>query len=246
MLRPRIAAALGALLYCALAIAAGRDRQRTHAPDSSVESFTANNVPVLDALLKLGRQQHIALGIDYVDLAAAERPISVSLEHVTVARALDAILAHQRGYVWGLGDGVVVVSQQGAPAGARNLLDFVLPSFSVRRCTLQEASHALEMDLGVALHPQTKGIVGDYRPGNTSTMVGPLHLHAITVRQVLDRLVLDAGVAAWMAQVPPADIHELPSRGLWRLIDFTDPASLREVDHLRQSLRGYESARGRS
>lgn len=232
---------MGALLYLVQPTASLPHPQLPRVAASPVESFSADHVPIVDALLQLGREQHVPMGIEYVDLAAVEEPISVSLQHVTLARVLDVILSSRHGYVWRFADGVVVVSHQSAPAGTRNLFDFVLPAFSIRRCTLQEANQALALDLYVALHPETKGIIGNYSPGNSSTMVGPLNMRAVTVRHVLNRLVAQAGYAAWVAQVPPRHLGELPSTGLWRLVDFSAPANLREADLLRRNLRAYES-----
>ena len=209
-----------------------------------VESFRANGVAMLEALLKLGQQEHLPLGIDYVNLDAVEAPVRVSLEHATVAEILDAIVRQDPGYFWRLKDGVVVVSHEGSPTGPRNLLDYVLPVFSIPRCTLQEANQALWMTLYVRLHPETKGFAGTYRPGRVSTRVGPLNLKAGSVRQVLDAIVSGAGDAAWVAQVPPRYLQELPPTGLWRLIDFRDPNSLAQADLVGRNVRRYESKPG--
>jgi len=228
-------ASLTALLMAVTMLgAAGIQPPRTAA--SRVESFRANGVTMLGALLKLGQQEHLSLGIDYLNLDAVEAPVRVSLEHTTVGQILDAIVRQDPGYFWRLKDGIVVVSHEGAPTGPRNLLDYVLPVFSIPRCTLQEANQALWMTLYVRLHPETKGFAGTYSPGRMSTRVGPFYLRASSVRQALDAIVSGAGDAAWVAQVPPDHLQELPPTGLWRLIDFRDPDVLRQADLVRQNL----------
>ena len=224
----------------------GASAQRLKTAAIRVESFRANGVAMVDALLELGQQEDLSLGIDYVNADAVEAPVRVSVEHVTVAQALDAIVRQHHGYFWRLRDGVVVVTHEGAPTGSRNLLNYVLPVFSIPRCTLQEANQALWMTLYHRLHPDTKAFAGTYSPGRIATKVGPLNLKAICVRQALDALVSGAGDAAWVAQVPPDRLGELPSKGLWRLIDLRDRDFLRQADLLRQSLRGYDLKSDRS
>ena len=189
-----------------------------------VNSFRVERVSVIDALLQLGRQEQIPMGIEYIDLQALEEPISVTTGPSTVAEVLNAILSKASGYSWSVRDGVVAISHASIGRNHRNLLNWRLSHFSVTKMTLADASHLLEMTLAHELQPDVKGWVGSYSPGNSRKTVGPLDLHDVSVRKALNRLVAQAGSAAWIVQVPPGGLGQLPSYGLWRIVEYETTA----------------------
>lgn len=87
------------------------------------------------------------------------------------------------------------------------------------------------MALIAQLYPDV-GLKGEYDPGLWGPMVGPLRMRIVTVRQVLNRLVRDAGQAAWVVQVPPREMGQLPSSGLWLSIEYSDPLRMGRVAQL--------------
>ncbi len=205
-----------------------------------VGSFEVQSVSIVGALLQLGREARIPLGIEYVDLEAAERPISVSLNQSTVGEALKAILKDSKGYEWRVNDGVLIISHARVPSGRKNLLDLVLREFTLPPCTVQEAGHSLWMALDYQLRPGIRGTVGNYSPGVAHDRIGPLTMRNVTARQVLNRLVSDKRNAAWIVQVPPSYLDQVPSDGLWRIVEYDDPTLQYVPQLLRQRLRQYK------
>lgn len=205
-----------------------------------VSSFRVEKTSKLDALLNLGRQEHIPLGIEYVDFQALEKPISINIGPSTIAETLDAIFGRGSGYSWSVQDGVLHISHKSLRKSSRNLLDRRLPRFSIRKVSLQDGGHVLQMTLQGDLQPQLQGWVGSYPTGSSSKKVGPLELQNITVRQALNRLVAEAGDAAWIVQVPPGALDSLPSYGLWRVIEY-DEANPRPLGpFLLEILRNFK------
>jgi hypothetical protein len=224
----------GALLYLAVAFAASgcaggeiRAGQNPHGDSTlmqRVERFQLQAPSLLDALLELGKRAKQPLGIEYVDPTELQKPIRIDLREGTFEDALRAILRGQKGYSWSAQNGVVVITHAGVPKGEANLLDRVLPSFSISAGTPEEASHVLEMDLFFSLHPGPVGIVGEYDPGlrEKAKAVGPLRLTNVTVRQVLNRIAGDARDLAWVVGVPPGEMGQWKNTGLWFLVEYDD------------------------
>ena len=186
-----------------------------------VSGFRVQGLPLVDALIQLGMATGQPMGIEYVDLESLEK----------LGEGLRLILAGRKSYTWRVENAVLVVTNAFVRRGRANLLHRVLPAFSIPRCTLQEASHELEMDLTQQLHPGM-GIIGDYNPGLKGLTVGPLEMKDVTVRQALDRLVEAAGQAAWVVQVLPRESDQAPSYGFWRVVEYNDGATVGRVGEL--------------
>jgi hypothetical protein len=200
--------------------------QRQDPASIELKHFKVEKLSLLDALLQLGQEQGIPLGIEYIDLKAVTDPISVDMGPATVAQVFDAILRQQPGYSWSVRGGVVCISHLGVPAGGLNLLDHVLTDFSIQKISITEAGNVLYMTLDKELHPGITGWGGSYAGDISRTEVGPFAMHNVTVREALNRMVAQAGDAAWVVQVPPGNLDELPSYGLWRIIQYRTPPEL--------------------
>jgi hypothetical protein len=192
-------------------------------PSTPIPSFHVERATRLDALLRLAQEGHVPLAIEYVNRDLVSKPVTLGLGSTTLADAVGAILADAPGYRCGYLNGVVHITHP-RPGGARNLLDFVLPQFEIPACSLEDASHELQMAVAWASHPSVRGIVGDYSAGVSGEVVGPWKLRNITVRGVLDRIIGQSGSAAWVVQVPPGHLDQLPPAGLWKIVQYSDPS----------------------
>ena len=110
--------------------------QPTGTAEKHVRVFDVDGLGMLDALLQLGRQEHIPLGIEYLDPSDLDKPISVHLHGTSVGAVVNAILNQRRGYTWRSENGVIHIGHRGMPSGDRNLLDVVLRDFSVPERTV--------------------------------------------------------------------------------------------------------------
>jgi hypothetical protein len=113
---------------------------------------------MIDALLQLGQEQRIPVGIEYIDAAAFRSRITVHEQGTTVGKLLDTI-THPLGYSWFVDGDVVMVTHSGAPQCSKNQLDSRIPEFTVKRdATLQAAS--------LQLLPEALLRSASARPGN--------------------------------------------------------------------------------
>ena len=121
----------------------------------------------------------------------------------------------------------------------KNLLYFRLAKFKIPKCTIEEASHRLEVALNAALNPGAQSVMGDHYPRTGKNMVGPLTFRHQSVADILDKLVAKEKNAAWVVQVPPGVVDRLPPEGLWRIIDYEDPAFDQEIEAVKKNVLQY-------
>lgn len=171
-----------------------------------VASFDVQELNMIDALLQLGQEQQVPIGIEYIDAAAFRSQITLHAQNSTMGNLLDTV-THGRGYRWFIQNGVVMVTHPGEPRDRKNLLDMRIPEFAIdKEITLQAASLKLLGSLYWALNPHSTGIVGDYPSGNPKFRVGPLRMRNATVREILNRIVSQRRNGAWVVQQPRGGI----------------------------------------
>jgi len=204
-----------------------------------VASFSVRGACLIDALLTLGQQERIPLGIEYVSREALEKPISKDFQNTTVGEIVQVLLGGGRGYTWRVRDGVLNVSHKSVATGKANLLNRVLPEFVMRRCSVADASNVLYMSLNSQLHPEVTGYAGDYNPGDMQNLVGPFELRNAPVWHILNLLVSTGKMSAWAVRVQPGCLDQLPPGGLWTIMEYQAPPR-QYAEDLRREIFGRE------
>ena len=125
-----------------------------------VASFSVRGLCLVDALLRLGGQEQVPMGIEYVSRESLEKLITEDFHNTTVEGILEHLLG-SKGYCWRVQDDVVDVSHKSVTTGKANLLNHVLPTFVIRRCSVADASNVLYMSLNSQLHSEVTGYAGD-------------------------------------------------------------------------------------
>jgi hypothetical protein len=59
------------------------------------------------------------------------------------------------------------------------------------------------------------------------------------VGDILDKLVAKEKNAAWVVQVPPEAVDRLAPEGLWRVIEYDDPAFDQAVEAVKKNILRY-------
>ncbi|MBZ5544265.1 MAG: hypothetical protein LAO07_11395 [Acidobacteriia bacterium] len=239
------------------------DCQTTGILAQRVDSYAVDGMTVIDGVMQLAQQAHIPLGIEYANPDDMSVRVSLNLRSPTVGEALEAILPSGKGYVVCGLDGVVHITNTNVPPRDKNALDRVLREFSIPRAsglvTVVMASNLLRMELKRSLQPAPSqaatgpvGIVGSLPVGRVENKIGPLSLHNVTVRKVLDRLVSEHNNSAWLVVVPPERLEHPPSgspslnvNDLWLILEY-DVSPPRWSDGLLSLLRQNWSRRFRS
>jgi hypothetical protein len=216
---------------------------RARIVERSVHRFDVEGLSMLDALLHLGQQEHLALGIEYLDPADLGKPVALHLGEASVGHIIQAILDQRSGYTWNVGDDVVNIGHEGLPSGDANLLEHVLRRFVTagRTDLITATTLMLPGQLRRELSPSqvssgVSAIYGSVLGGTSGDQVGPLELENVTVRQVLNRLVSQRNNAAWVVLVPPRGIDRLPPHGRWYIIEY-DPAQTHWTGFIERLLR---------
>ncbi len=125
-----------------------------------VAVFEVHDRNMIDAPLVFGQQEHLGVGIDYIDAAALQQRVTIRLRAATVADVLDAI-THRFGYRWSSSGRLVRITHPGAMVGSRNLLNTRIAKFKVSEMPLEQANCELKSAFYFALNPKSSGIVGD-------------------------------------------------------------------------------------
>ncbi len=197
--------------------------------DRGVHGFDVEGLSLLDALLQLGRQARVPLGIEYLDPADLEKSVTLHVSESSVGHVLRAILDQRAGYTWTVDDGVVHIGHAGLLSGGANLLDHVLQKFVIGETELTTAADLmlpgqLKREMSAPRVPSgVSGVYGSAPGGRPEDRVGPLDLENVTVREVLNRLVSARNNAAWVILVPPSRLDRFPSDGLWYIIEYEAP-----------------------
>jgi hypothetical protein len=184
-----------------------------------VKDFDNQSKPLIPTLLRLAVDYHLPIGIEKVDKAGLDQPITVKLQQGTVARALELCISQVPGYAWTVQDGVVLVYGIRELKNPSNLLNYVIPDFAVTNETLDNANMNLRKILSLASETPGGTYVGSYigTPQLRTKRIS-LTVRNATVRHILNRLTALHGEVVWLAQVPPEELSHTPtpSAGLWR------------------------------
>jgi hypothetical protein len=262
-----LAVAMSASLLPSTATADHRQPGDPIAPTYRIYSLRIEGMSMVGALLMVGRQLHMPMGIRYLDTDAVENQVHANLtpkrshwgefSPMDLRTAMDFILRFGADYTWSIRGTVLVspindaypgikpfgspiqIDNRRAQWPSRNLLNVRLAKFAIPRCTIEEASHRLEMALDAALNPGTHGVAGDCHSPTGNNLVGPLHLRRHTVTDILDELVAREKNAAWVVQVPPESVDRLPPEGLWKIIEYDDPAFDQAIAAVKKNILRY-------
>ncbi len=225
------AIAIAIVLFCTSGMIYAQSRATsTLSPSRRVAFFAVNQRNLIDALLSFGGQEHIPIGIEYIDKAAFQQSISVEFRERNVKEILDAI-THPVGYRWFINGSVIMVTHDGALVGKSNLLNTRIPQFRIGETRMHEASLALSLHLYFVLNPNSGGIAGDSPGGNLAFRVGPFDLKNATVRYILNQIVSQHSNGAWIGQQPPWTMGKDLGYGLWKVLEYdrTDAEYSREL-----------------
>lgn len=211
--------AIAIVLFCTSGMLYGQNRSAASSLSRRVPFFEVKQRNLVDALLSFGSQEHIPIGIEYIDKAAFQQRIILEFRERKVKDILDA-LTHPLGYRWSITGLVVSVTHDGALVGKSNLLNTRIPQFRIGETSMHEASLALYLHLYFVLNPKSRGIAGDSPGGNPAFRAGPFDLKNATVREILNQIVSHHSSGAWVVQQPPWTMGKDLGHGIWKVLEY--------------------------
>ncbi len=208
-----------ALLFLYVSVVGCAGQSAAIEPSQHIRSFQVTNCNLIDALLLLGQQEHIGIGIEYIDAPAFRRRVNLQLHDVTLAEVLNAI-TRPLGYSWSTVGNVLTITHSGAMVGKQNLLNTRIPRFKVPSMPIEEASCNLRIALYFALNPNSTGIAGDCLFGGLDSRIDNIELKNATVRQILNTVVSQHGNGAWVVQQPSWTMDKDIGYGVWKVLAY--------------------------
>lgn len=196
-----------------------RAQERPEVLRRPVPSFTVEHVSRIDAVLKLAKEQHLPLGIEYAGPRLFEA-VTVRFGPAPLGTVVESLFPKKAGFRVSVRSGVLVISHSDVPKSSVNLLDTKLRELAIPESTAQEASLLVQMELARQLVPGTQAWAGSYNPGTRKVRIGPLHLSQVTIREALNRIVILHGRAGWIIQVRPELLGQMPPGGLWMVVEY--------------------------
>lgn len=205
-----------------------------------IRDFDNHGEPLISTLLRLAADYHLPMGIERVTAEGIRKPIEVKLQQGTVRTLIDSCVQKINGYAWKIEEGVVFVYGVDEYLQPSNLFNYVLPSFEIVNRTIGRANSMLREKLILEKY-KPSGIAGSYIISpETENKTLNLNVHNIAIRQILNRLIALHGEVVWIARVPPDQLREAPSQGLWVMIPVSifarpqtrSPAYLNSFLHL--------------
>lgn len=176
---------------------------------------------VRDQLVQVAQHYKIAMGIEWV-LQPEEKQVKLAIsEAPSVLALLNLILQSAPDYSLNLMDGVVSVSDSRYAADSRNFLNLRIGEFSLTNANVFDAEFELRYRIHATLHPElyARGMNGGYGygfPDETGLAVQNISFTGknLTVRTILDRIVLDNGNALWVVNIAPSRMMKKEERFL--------------------------------
>jgi len=124
-----------------------------------VHHFSIGRSSALNALLWLGHDEGLCLGIEFSS-RELDNIVRVEADNTTVREVIKKIMGSSDVYRLSVSDGVILIRKKGVKPPT--WLDHRLPQFELPRMELMWANIRLSMMVELDLDPSLKGFAGDY------------------------------------------------------------------------------------
>ena len=166
--------------------------------------YESEKTTPLEQLIELAQQFQIPMGIEWVDDSDDALTRSVNLRGTTPKDVMAQILAQKQGYTFTVEEGVVHISQISLAHDPRNFLNISFPQYTVQKASLREADYWLGVSLKRFLHPERNmggGFGGSRLEADFDVPMISFSGSDLTVRQILNKLVLAHGKSLWVVHL---------------------------------------------
>ncbi len=170
--------------------------------------FTPAATNVWEQLVQVAQHYKIPMGIEWVLQPEAEH-INPVKSASTVMGLLNSILQSTPNYSLTVRNGVVNVSYSRYAVDSHNFLNLRIDKFIVTKANVFDAQAELRFKIHTRLHPEryVGGTNGGYGvPEGDGLDIENISFSAtdLTVREILDRIVLSNGNTLWLVNLAPS------------------------------------------
>ena len=215
-----------------------------------IAAFEATDSSVFEAILALGHQSGISMGLMGWETALFDKRVDLRLDNPTVGEVLSDVLAPLEGVDLNETGGVIAMSLN--DVSEPQWLSQELVGFTFGRSQLQIVSSRLFrrlriMQLRMIEDGTVSGIVGSMggRLGDPNDLVGPFVEERTTVLGFLNRIVCTSSQGAlWIAHATPPTEFLVPSkRSYWTVLGYSEglEVNLKIAERRREELRRREA-----
>ena len=190
--------------------------------DSIVAHFkTSHGETSLEALLRLGMENKVALGIVRTDNRLYKNVEDVTIDNQPVLNAANTLLKDIDGYQAVVRDRVIIIEPQTAPPNSGQILNLVIDRYDAQESSsMQELGVYLWRYAYDILHPEASTMI-EMLSGAT-VPIPPFEMHNATVEQILNRIVKEGGGGVWVLPRIPDDYRNKRDLRIADVSSYTD------------------------
>lgn len=169
---------------------------------AKVEEYTISEGSFLQALAKVAAEFEIPMGIEWIKAPAALKKVNLSWRHTNVYQIIKSLVEGQVGYDFTAKNGAVHIFPKDSRTDKRNFLNLRMEKFEVDNEFVGIASRRLRDRVRRIVSPPPPPRPGAGYAGSMATGWGDrrvsFKLKKVTVRDVLDKLILSADLKVWI------------------------------------------------
>jgi hypothetical protein len=196
----KLTAAFVAILFSGVALAQNT-AQHARPYDTAIAHFESHGETSLEALLRLGMESKVALGIVRTDNRLCKNAEDVTVDNQPVLNTVNSLLKSINGYQAAVRDGVIIIEPGAAPLNSAQILNLLIERYiAPPGSTMQELGAYLWQSVYNLFHP-TEGTMMEILSGTNPIPIPPFEMHNATVEQILNRIVNEGGGGVWV--LPP-------------------------------------------
>jgi hypothetical protein len=198
---------------------------------------------LLRAIYDLALRSKICFAIEVLSKAIVDRPVHQTFGSGAAGAILKEWIHQLPEYC--LTQRGALVSLQPCARQQRTWLDQRILSLDMKRTFVQSMSFGLYMTLRSEVVHQ-RAFAGSFPSGLLDDLIGPYRLRNLTVRELLDRFILDSSGSLWITTQPylrcvpravlPPGCSYSPGR-FWEIREYADPHAGRFVEFDERAIR---------
>ena len=190
--------------------------------NSTVVNYSISAENLLQALARVSDDFHLRMGIEWEVSSTPYHSVTLKYDKATPLQVIQDLVSLEPAYVFSVANGVVHVRRSTLYDDRRNFLNLHIDRFDVSREYDFHASNRLydlvfkQTNLSpAAVEDPTAGCGGSFTVGQGDRITS-FHLTDVTVRDVLDKLVVSAGYNIWLVMFP--EVKTLTPNGFFKTL----------------------------